>query len=288
MTALEKIGEHVFWLPPGPPDRPSLCAVVGESATVLLDGGASAEHARLILDSLAAEGVPPPTAVALTHSHWDHVFGAAEVAAPVIAHVLTAEALTLVAATDWSDAALDARVAAGEVTPEHAANVKEELPAPRDVQLASPEVVFDDGLDLELGGVRVRVRHVGGDHAPDSCVMFVEPDRVLFLGDCLYDAVGVSGRELTVEHAFPLQDAVLSFGAELYVDGHGEYVMPRFQAEALLSEIRFAGTLVQELAAQGGAPPDEADALAAAERRRGEPPSEDLAWAIGAFVAGLS
>jgi glyoxylase-like metal-dependent hydrolase (beta-lactamase superfamily II) len=286
MTALRKISEHVFWLPPGPPDRPSLCAAAGESATVLLDAGASAAHARLILDPLAGEGIPPPTAVALTHSHWDHVFGATEVGAPVIAQVLTADALTVLAATDWSDAALEARVAAGKVTPEHAAHVKEELPAPRDVQVASAEVVFDDGLDLELGGVRVRVQHVGGDHAPDSCVMFVEPDRVLFLGDCLYDSVGASGRALTVERAFPLHDAVLSFGAELYVDGHGESVVPRLQAEAMLAEVRFAGTLVQELAAEGG-PPDEAESLAVARKRLGEEPSEDLAWAIGAFVAGL-
>jgi glyoxylase-like metal-dependent hydrolase (beta-lactamase superfamily II) len=287
MSAPQKISEHVFWLPPGPPDRPSLCAVVGENATVLLDAGASAAHVRLLLDSLEGEGAPPPTAVALTHSHWDHVFGAAEVGAPVIAHVLTADALAMLAANDWSDAALDARVAAGEVTPEHAANVNEELPAPRDVRIAPAEVVFDDWLDLELGGVHVRVQHVGGDHAPDSCVMFVQPDRVLFVGDCLYDSVGVGARTLTAERTFPLHDAVMSFGADLYVDGHGESVVPRSEAEAMLGEIRFAGTLVQELATQG-TPPDEAEALAAARERIGEEPSEGLAWAISAFVAGRS
>jgi glyoxylase-like metal-dependent hydrolase (beta-lactamase superfamily II) len=287
MRALGKVSEHVFWLPPGPPDRPSLCAVVGENATVLLDAGASAAHARLFLDSLEVEGVPPPTAVALTHSHWDHVFGAAEVGAPVMAHVLTAEYMATLTAADWSDAALDARVADGEATPEHAANVKEELPAPRDVQVAPAEVVFDDGLDLELGSVRISVQHVGGDHAPDSCVMFVEPDRVLFVGDCLYDSVGGGARTLTVERTFPLHDAVLSFGAELYVDGHGESIVPRSGAEAMLAEIRFAGTLVQELAADGRAP-DEAEALDVARQRLGEEPSEDVAWAISAFVAGLS
>jgi glyoxylase-like metal-dependent hydrolase (beta-lactamase superfamily II) len=287
MSALGKVSEHVFWLPPGPPDRPSLCAVVGENATVLLDGGASSAHARLMLDVLANDGAPPPMAVALTHSHWDHVFGAAEVGAPVIAHVLTADFLAALAATDWSDAALAARVADGEVTPEHAANVTEELPAPRDVQVVPAEVVFDDRLDLELGGVRIRVQHVGGDHAPDSCVMFVEPDRVLFVGDCLYDSVGVGVRTLTVERVFPLHDALLSFGAELWVDGHGESVVLRPEAEAMLAEIRFAGALVQELAADGRAP-DEGDALAAARQRLGGEPSEDVAWAISAFIAGLS
>jgi len=34
-----KISDHVYWFPPGPPDRPSLSAVVGERRTVLLDAG---------------------------------------------------------------------------------------------------------------------------------------------------------------------------------------------------------------------------------------------------------
>ena len=53
----------MYWLPPAKPDRPSLCAVVGEHATLMLDAGASDAHARLFLDALAAEGVAPPIAV---------------------------------------------------------------------------------------------------------------------------------------------------------------------------------------------------------------------------------
>ena len=54
----------------------------------MLDAGASDAHARLFLDALAAEGAAPPSAVALTHSDWDHVFGAAEGGAPVVAQRL--------------------------------------------------------------------------------------------------------------------------------------------------------------------------------------------------------
>ena len=83
---MRKISDHAYWLPPAKPDRPSLCAVVGEHATLMLDAGASDAHARLFLDALAGEGVAPPIAVVLTHSDWDYVFGAVEVGAPVIAH----------------------------------------------------------------------------------------------------------------------------------------------------------------------------------------------------------
>ncbi len=199
----------------------------------MLDAGSSAEHGRLFLDGLAAEAVGPPTLVVLTHSHWDHVFGAAELAVPVVAHKLTAGALGELAATDWSDGALDRRVAAGEASPEHAANVKEELPSPRTVRIAPADIVFHEGLDFDLGEVTVQVRHVGGDHAADSSVMYVEPDRVLFLGDCLYEAP--SGG-YTAERLARLTDSVLAFDAELYVEGHSETVLARAEIDEVLSE----------------------------------------------------
>ena len=285
MSGLQRISEHVYWLPPATPDRPSLCAVAGEGSTLMLDAGASDAHARVFLDALAAEGVAPPTALVLTHSDWDHVFGAAEVGASVIAHRLTDARLAELAATDWSDEALDARVAAGIRSPEHAANVKAELPAPREVRVARADTLFDDGLDLDLGGVTVRVRHVGGDHAADSTVMFVEQDRLLFLGDALYESTGGeaggAARTLTVERMFPLLDAVLAFDADLYVEGHTDTVVPRAEATELAAQIRWAG----ELAATGGGLDEEA-ALAAAREALGGEPSELQAELVRAFVAG--
>jgi glyoxylase-like metal-dependent hydrolase (beta-lactamase superfamily II) len=170
--------------------------------------------------------------VVFSHSHWDHVFGAAELGAAVVAHSLTAEALRELAETDWSDDGLDSRVARGEVSAAHAANVKAELPSPRDVQIAPADLLFEHGLDFDLGGVTVRVRHVGGDHAADSCVMYVEPDGVLFLGDCLYEAPSGGLTELAPK----LHRAVLSFEANLFVEGHGESVFTREELEKVIRE----------------------------------------------------
>ena len=267
VSGLQRISEHVYWLPPAKPDRPSLCAVVGEHATLMLDAGASDAHARLFLDALAAKGVAPPIAVVLTHSDWDHVFGTVEVGAPVIAHQLTDVALADLVATNWSDKALDARVKAGERSPQHAANIKEEMPAPRNVRVARADTLFEDRIDLELGGATVQVRHVGGDHAADSTVIYVKQDRLLFLGDALYESTGGeaggAARTLTAGRAFPLLDAVVAFDAELYVEGHTDTVMPRAEAVKLLDEIRWAGELVTKSAA-GRRSLNEAAALAAA------------------------
>jgi glyoxylase-like metal-dependent hydrolase (beta-lactamase superfamily II) len=248
----------------------------------MLDAGSSDAHARLVLEGLEAEGVARPSVVTLTHSHWDHVFGAATFDAPVIGHTSTAEALEELAATDWSDEALDRRVATGEVSAQHAAHVKEELPAPREVRVAPADIVFRDGLDIELGNVSVRVRHVGGDHAADSSVMFVEPDRVLFLGDCLYDSP--DGR-LTSALSLPLLDAVLDFGAEQYVEGHSETVISPAELERMAAKVRLAERLVRGLSSEGRSPA-EATVLANAREETGEEPDEDMVFVVRAFIAG--
>jgi glyoxylase-like metal-dependent hydrolase (beta-lactamase superfamily II) len=211
LLSVGRITEHVWWMPPGPPDRPSLCAVVGERWTLALDAGASRAHTREFLDGLPQ----PPSAVVYTHSHWDHVFGGVEIGGLVIAHTLTAQKLVEMAARDWTD---DASV--GE-------HIREELPAPRVVEIAQADATFDDGLVFDLGGVRVHARHVGGAHAADSSVMCVEPDGVLFLGDALCDAVDER-----------LEREILSFEAQRYIEGHHPSVSTRQEIEAIIAELR--------------------------------------------------
>jgi glyoxylase-like metal-dependent hydrolase (beta-lactamase superfamily II) len=266
LGALRQITERVYWLPPGPPDRPSLCGVVGDRWTLALDAGSSAAHTRGFLEELAAETGTRPSAVVYTHSHWDHVLGGEEIGGIVIAQALTAEGLLELAQRDWSDEGLDRRVAAGLSSPEHAANVREELPAPRTVEIAPADVVFQDSIEIDLGGVRIRASHLGGDHSADSTVISVEPDGVLFLGDCLCASPeGV----LTSVETDRLRDAVLGSEAEHYVEGHHDAVSSRSDMESLLEKMRHA-----ERAARAGV------AL--------ESPDEDTEYFAAAFRAGLA
>ena len=123
----------------------------------------------------------------------------------------------------------------------------------RDVPIALADITFEDALDLDLGGVDVHIEHVGGDHAPDSSVVYVEQDRVLFLGDSLYASTSGPERTLTTKLAFPLLDTVLSFDAELFVEGHTESVMSRTEIATLVDDFRRAGTLVDECVSSSGA-----------------------------------
>jgi glyoxylase-like metal-dependent hydrolase (beta-lactamase superfamily II) len=218
---MERISEHVWWLPPGLPDRPSLCAVVGERWTLALDAGSSRTHTRMFLDGLPAT----PSAVVYTHSHWDHVFGGVEIGGLVIAHARTAAKLEEMAHRDWND---DANVNE---------DIRAELPSPRTVEIAQADVVFNDAIDIDCGDVSVHVEHVGGDHCDDACVALVEPDAILFVGDALCAS---AGEVLTAEKAFPLYDRILAFPATHYVEGHHPAVTTRAALEALLEKARDA------------------------------------------------
>ena len=119
--------------------------------------------------------------------------------------------------------------------------------------------------------------------------MYVTQDRLLFLGDALYESTGGeaggAARTLTAENAFRLLNAVIAFDAELYVEGHTDTVMPRAEAIELLDEIRWAGELVSESVADARSLDEEA-ARATAREDLGAEPSELQADLIRAFIAG--
>jgi glyoxylase-like metal-dependent hydrolase (beta-lactamase superfamily II) len=266
MGALNRITDRVFWMPPAAPDRPSLCAVVGDRRTIMLDAGASPAHARTFLDELFEASGALPTAVVYTHSHWDHVFGGPEVGGMVIGHALTAERLIELAARDWSDEGLDRQVADGLSPAQYAADIKAEMPSPRTVEIGPIDIVFHDRVEIDLGGATVHARHVGSDHSADACVMHVEPDRVLFLGDCLYASPEGA---LTFEAASELREVILGSDAEYYVEGHHESVSSRTEIEDFLEKMERAERAVRDDVAL-------------------EAPDEDTQYFVDAFRAGLS
>ncbi|MFN8452537.1 MAG: MBL fold metallo-hydrolase [Anaerolineae bacterium] len=274
-----QISEHVYWLPPHTPVRPSLGMVVGKRYTLMLDAGASAAHARYFLDQLAGQGVSAPDFVVLTHWHWDHVLGAAEPGVPVIANARTAKKLATFASADWSDEGLDRWVREGAMSAAGIEQLKLELPSPRDVRIAVPTFVLTDGLEIDLGGVRCVIRHVGGDHADDSTVIHVQPDGVLFLGDCLYGSIYKPGT-YTSERLLPLIEKLLALDVEHSIGGHNNTIIRRAEFETYVGKMRLAAQLVAEIGA------DEAAVLEAAQSQTRQPPDNDLIRVVRSLIAG--
>jgi glyoxylase-like metal-dependent hydrolase (beta-lactamase superfamily II) len=232
----------------------------------MLDAGSSRAHTRAFLEALLSESGTRPSMVVFTHSDWDHVLGGVEIGGIVIAQALTATRLLELAERDWSDEGLDQRVAAGLSSPQHAADVKAEMPTPRAVEVSRADIIFQEQIEIDLGGVTVRVRHVGGDHSADSCVVYVDPDEVLFLGDCT--SASPAGA-MTAESAFHMRDVILGFNATHHVEGHHESVSSRADMEELFEKVRLAER-------------------AAREGLEIEAPDEDIEYFLQAFKTGAS
>jgi glyoxylase-like metal-dependent hydrolase (beta-lactamase superfamily II) len=49
-----------------------------------------------------------------------------------------------------------------------------------------PDVVFEEAVWLEVGGVELEVRHLGPAHAPGDAIMIVKDHGVVFSGDVIY------------------------------------------------------------------------------------------------------
>jgi glyoxylase-like metal-dependent hydrolase (beta-lactamase superfamily II) len=279
---LYQISPHVHWLSPdSTTDRPVLGAISGERGTLLVDAGNSPAHAQTMLDALAARGVSEPIFLALTHWHWDHVFGAATVDLPTFAHHETARIVRAMADLDWSDAALDRRVADGIEIAFCRDMMKLELPDRSDLIIRPPEISFRTEVEIDLGGVTCQIIHVGGDHAHDASVVYIPQDKVLFLGDCVADDLYHGPRRCTTAALFPLLDRILAFDADFYLSGHSPDAQTRAQLAEEADLLKTIGRTVEETG------PDRAAMLAKLPTVLGVPLDDDHIDIADAFIAGL-
>ncbi len=280
-TQLRHPTPHVYWLPPeARTDRPVLGAVAGRQATLIVDAGNSPAHASLFLGELAKLAIAPPRFLALTHWHWDHVFGMATFDLPVIAASETRRKVAELAELDWSDEALDKRVLAGTEIEFCRDMLKLELPDRRGLVLRAPDISFDTRIELDLGGVTCQLVQVGGDHDPGSTIVYVPEDKLMFIGDCLGKDVYHGPPHYTTAKLFPLLDRLLAYDAEIYLEGHTPEPIPRKQ---MIADAELLKTIGREVDRLG---PDRLAILSALQARFGEPLQPDHLEIVEAFLAG--
>ncbi|MDN3259986.1 MBL fold metallo-hydrolase [Streptomyces sp. CSDS2] len=194
--------------------------VVGEGTALLVDAGSSlAEGVRLRAraEELAGGRV---THLALTHPHFDHVFGAAVFAG---AEVYGAVGLDAVFAFERAELRLDA-VRNGLPV----ADADEAVDA-----LVTPRHLVSGEWTLDLGdGRQALLANVGPGHtAHDLAVLVPGSPEVVFCGDLVEE----SGEPQAGPDAVPARwpdalDRLLALGGEdaVYVPGHGAAVDAAF------------------------------------------------------------
>lgn len=220
-TTLKRISENIVYVPADDTtDRPILAAISGTKKTLLIDAGNSPAHVALFLNELERCGVDRGDYVAITHWHWDHTFGISALNLPTIAHVETRKHLIKMMSYEWTDEAIDKRVQEGIEIPFCADMIKKEYPNRDGIIIGLPDIVFEKRLLIDLGGLHCIVEHVGGNHAEDCSIIYVEEDRTLFLGDCLGSAVYAEKWYYQAECVHALIEKIESYNAETYLESH--------------------------------------------------------------------
>lgn len=213
----KKLSEHVYaWI--GPLDGPSkenqgyrmnLAFVVGTEAVAVLDTGYTQNmgeemlaHIRKITDK--------PVKYAINTNSQPHRFmgnpAFRQIGANIIAHSNSAERM---AAESGNFAGTIERIL--------------EIPE-GDVKLPqTPDQLISEKIQLDLGGVSIKLDSYGAAHTPASLVVAIPADKIVYAGDILY-----SGRLLAVTPDSNIKswitvfDQLKQYGAVTFIPGHGQ------------------------------------------------------------------
>ncbi|MCT9076828.1 MBL fold metallo-hydrolase [Streptomyces fulvoviolaceus] len=196
--------------------------VVGENTALLIDAGSGLEEgARLRTQAQALAG-HRVTHLALTHPHFDHVFGA-----PAFADTEVYGAVGVDALFDQHQAREELRADAVR-NGLHARVADEAVDA-----LVRPRHHVSGEWTLDLGGGRqVLLANIGPGHTGHDLVVLVPGDpEVVFCGDLVEESGDPqAGPDAVPSHWPAALDRLLDLGGEdaLYVPGHGAVVDAAF------------------------------------------------------------
>ncbi len=169
--ARTKIADHVWViLDENRGFIPNVGLVVGTKATLIIDTGLGRRNGEVVLGEARKLGKNTEFYLTATHFHPEHDLGAD--AFPANAKVLR-----------WKSQQVEANED-GAATIER---FKSFSPAVAKLlegaSFRAPDVLFDDEITVDLGGVHVRIFGVGPNHTRGDTAFLVVEDKVLFTGD---------------------------------------------------------------------------------------------------------
>ncbi len=262
---------HAWLQPDGGWGLSNAGLVVGADQSLLVDTLFDLARTRSMLDGLAPLTTPAPIATVVnTHGNGDHWFG----------NELVAEA-EIVAAS-------------GTVADMHAVGPAQlvgllSMPGPAgdfargvfgryrfdDITPTYPTRMFDGELELDIGGVPVRLLDVGPAHTSADTVVHCPDEGVVFTGDIVFAGGTPIVWAGPVQNWIRACDRIRALGADLLVPGHG----PVSGVEVLTAMSDYLSFVQEEASSRYGAgmPFDDAIADIDLGRFAGRPESERLA-----------
>jgi glyoxylase-like metal-dependent hydrolase (beta-lactamase superfamily II) len=241
---------------------PNVGIVVGDRATLIVDTGLGTANGRIVLDEARKLSDNESFYITATHFHPEHDLGA--LAFPDSAKVVR-----------WTGQQAEADTQ-GTATIERFAGFSPVLAGLLDgVEFRAPDILFDDPITLDLGGVRVVASGVGPNHTLGDTVFWVEGDRVLFTGDVVMSVFpAVSGPSGDIDKWLANLETFNRLDPAVVVPAHGRLggvdLVRRYRAyletvrERVEQRKRAGDSLAEATAALAGTLADEFEDLAPA------------------------
>ena len=224
----ERVAEDIFVFTSEIYARVTAGAVVTPIGAILIDTLPYPQETQEIKAFLEGRLQTPVRYVVNTHHHADHTNGTCFFPnAVVVGHALCRELLDTVGRSGLEE-------------------TQAQVPQLADLYVVLPEIVFHEGcLNLHLGKKTVRLIHSPG-HSPDSVVVSVPDDRVLFAADTMMPVPFLGDGDL--ESFISSLHALIDIPADNVVQGHGEVILRGEIKSIVESDIRYLRTIQDKVA----------------------------------------
>ena len=203
--------------------------VVTPEGGILIDTLPFPSETRQIIDFASRVCPAGIKYVVNTISHADHVYGSCFFPeAELVAHELCRDMLI-----EYGRSSLE--------------EAKEHTPELRHVQIRLPKLVFNEGMVIRLGGKTVHLIHSPGP-SPETCVVHVREDKVLFASDLMMPVPTISTPYANIDAYMQSLSNLHDYNLECIVQGHGDILLRGEVTSSIDVSMRYL-TEIQELVA---------------------------------------
>ena len=219
---------------------PNVGAIEGEDFIVAFEARATPVAARDWLDKLREHTDKPVRYLILSHYHAVRVLGASAFGAEsIIAHENTRYLINERGREDWlSEFGRMPRLFRDP----------DSIPG-----LTHPDIVFNDRLEIELGGDRgsLVLEYCGRGHTAGDIAVWLPKQKILFAGDLVEaEAALYTGDAFHMDWATKTLDKVSTFAAEVLIGGRGKVAHGRAAVDAAIEQTReFLNGMIEQVGA---------------------------------------
>jgi glyoxylase-like metal-dependent hydrolase (beta-lactamase superfamily II) len=204
---------------------------------ISIDAGTRPDFAKTAYEALRtyATGLPPLTAVFVTHAHWDHV-GGHQYFRGLDSHprFYGRENYHEEFEREFNGPGTFAKQFFGDKF-----NVD-------DVISYKPDVTIDTRKDVEIGGSKFELIPIHGGETRDAMLVYLPEEKVMFMGDCIMPYLGAPfAEEGDLQGLLDAIDVVVNRNPQHLLHGH-EPLTRTFTSPAILSALKKDLTWLRE------------------------------------------